>query len=661
MCTKPQHTDFFIQPHICCSRTAQPGTLLRTSPDTLALNSVPYRRAWRYETQNPTISSYWWTFSRCSGRSGSHGVLHDWEVGRSGRQTELPPGPSRAPSPSAGRPKAEAGAPSPAPPSRPGRAQLSARPAPASGSPGGPVPASLLPRGEGRAACRAAHGGHTDFPSFHTHTQRHAHLPLPAPEPPPRAAGWSRDEGKGIAGSAPRSASPTAAPRPSEERRRARPQPGCAPRRAGIGAAGRAGRSQLRQRALQTPCLPLQLSPAGSPRVCPPAPRGKRTRLLPGSRRRPHPPLPSSLPPPPLLPSPMTKDPGINSRSRRRRRLKPARCRSLSRSLTRPPAAPAPRRRRSRRCRRQLRSALPLCLPPPPAAGFTLPDRAPNTPAQSPSRSLASAERRPHWPDGGDRGPAGPIERGGGRGEGRGLAPHVRGGQGGVGRTLCSRAARAGGRGARAPPAPAAPRAPAPTPAPRGGAGPGAAPRRGGSETLRSPHVERGRGRGQRREAGERIGGHREGPRSRSRSAPLPSLNRSESGRGVTALTVPGGGNVRSGPSVPAAAPPVAAPARELSRRRSLQPFSTLRGEKWNCQDKFSWQVLSPSRVTASHATSEIGWSRTLTSTSAVIHPSLPNITSPLPSGYLSASSGAEMSSGHCKGVLTKTSLSRRK
>lgn len=276
----------------------------------------------------------------------------------------------------------------------------------------------------------------------------------------------------------------------------------------------------------------------------------------------------------------MTKDPGINSRSRRRRRLKPARCRSLSRSLTRPPAAPAPRRRRSRRCRRQLRSALPLCLPPPPAAGFTLPDRAPNTPAQSPSRSLASAERRPHWPDGRDRGPAGPIGRGGGRGEGRGLAPHVRGGQGGVGRTLCSRAARAGGRGARAPPAPAAPRAPAPPHAPRGGAGPGAAPRRGGSETLRSPHVERGRGRGQRREAGERIGGHREGPRSRSRSAPLPSLNRSESGRGVTALTVPGGGNVRSGPSVPAAAPPVAAPARELSRRRSLQPFSPLRGEK---------------------------------------------------------------------------------
>lgn len=113
-----------------------------------------------------------------------------------------PPAPPELPPRARGAPKPRREP--PAQPRRPARGALSSPPGrprlPGAQADLSQPPSSREERDELRAALPTA--GTRISPHF-THTHRHAHLPLPAPEPPPRAAGWSRDEGKGIAGSAP--------------------------------------------------------------------------------------------------------------------------------------------------------------------------------------------------------------------------------------------------------------------------------------------------------------------------------------------------------------------------------------------------------------------------------------------------------------------------
>lgn len=301
---------------------------------------------------------------------------------------------------------------------------------------------------------------------------RHAHTHTPRPfnqTVPEAAAAAARSRQERGGGEGNRRVSPVLSlPRPpplagggGRGQRGEKLAPGPGPRCAGRGSereppAGLDG-ANLDKGHFRLHVSPRQLSPAGS--ACRAAgrasvPRGPRRAGGKGtgggcSSGAVAPPLPApSLPPLP----PLQRAPVINSRSRRRR-LKPARCRSLTHPPPRSGLAPLSPRRRLGRRRRQLHAA-PLARSPspqPPAAGFTLPDRAPNAAAQSASPSLASAERRLDWMDADGAPRANQARRGAGRGAGA-RAPRAGGGgaeREGWGSSLFSRCWR-GDRGVRA-------------------------------------------------------------------------------------------------------------------------------------------------------------------------------------------------------------------
>lgn len=191
------------------------------------------------------------------------------------------------------------------------------------------------PPQRGRAMCHAGHPGYTGSSAGHSENspcEYWAHTCLPSTpsikprlkQPPPHAVSRNGEEGKETAGSSPfsrslRNAGPLPPPPPTlgAGNDELSLLPGAALRRAGVGTrtAGRAGRSQLRQRALQTPCLSLPAVTGrerASRRRRPPRlslrPRERDgRRLLLGSRR------PSATPSPPSAPSsppPTTKRAG---------------------------------------------------------------------------------------------------------------------------------------------------------------------------------------------------------------------------------------------------------------------------------------------------------------------------------------------------------------
>lgn len=166
---------------------------------------------------------------------------------------------------------------------------------------------------------------------------------------------------------------------------------------------------------------PAAAAPA-SPRRWAPGPRGGSPRGL----------APSPIPAPPL--------PGYKKPLPPRRA---ARCLTHPRpglSALLPPPAARPR---------SARAALPPALPP-------RRRRPPASPSRTERQTRRPNRRRAHWrapraaPIGRARtgGPLAPIRRGAGRAGGRGLAPHVRGGQGGEGELFVLALPPPGGRGA---------------------------------------------------------------------------------------------------------------------------------------------------------------------------------------------------------------------
>lgn len=179
----PQHTDLFIQPHICCSRTAQPSTRLCTSPDTsfkessvttclATKNPKPPEFSAIYELscgaledRDHTVFCTIRKFAGAAARTSS-----PWPLLSSLPESGAPQSRGASPQPSPAVPRVRAGGPGRAQPLRPAR--------PGFRETGRTCPS--LPGGEGRAVCRAAHGGHTDFPlpgvrRALTHTPPSAH------------------------------------------------------------------------------------------------------------------------------------------------------------------------------------------------------------------------------------------------------------------------------------------------------------------------------------------------------------------------------------------------------------------------------------------------------------------------------------------------------
>lgn len=390
--------------------------------------------------------------------------------------------------------------------------------------------------------CRPARQGYRGFSAGRSETlpavrEAHAHLPsapsikLCLKQPPPHAVGRNGEEGKEIAGSSPRSLFPHGAgppagrPPPSEGRtRRARPQPGAAVCRAGVGTgtASRAGRSQLRQRALQTPCRsPPAVTgraraclAAGAPRrrapAAPAAParRGRETAAAAAAAWEPSPPscpLPSSRA---LLPSPITKKAGykqpLPAPTPQAREVSlahspapPPRPRAAAAP---PPPPPAPRRAAPLARSRSLPSASGCRIHPP----------GPSAKRGGPIGIALIGERRaPPRLDGRGQGPPRQSEAARGGARGGSSLPTCGGGREGWESSLFSRCPRGTGGLALRPPRPPPPVPQRPPPLPEQDRGRGS-PGRGG---LKLSAASRGGGRGRRKEGGERIGGHREGAR----------------------------------------------------------------------------------------------------------------------------------------------------
>ncbi|XP_064297867.1 basic proline-rich protein-like [Phalacrocorax carbo] len=426
---------------------------------------------------------------------------------------------------------------------------------------------ALLPTGGARASPPGALRPHPSY-VWHAHTS-----PLPLQSD----GAWSSRRRVQPAGTGRKGRKPPGLPRspPPCTARAPRPWRGeqRAPLSRGLRSAvrgserGRPAGANLDKGHFRLHVSPLQLSPSGSARLAagrPPSRRSPRPRerdgrrLLLGSRRRP----PSSPPPALSSPPPITKRTGykqpLPAPTPQAREV------SLARSLTRPPT-PASRRCRpaaaaaaaaaaasSAPCRSPARSPSPQ----PPAAGFTLPDRAPNAAAQSASRSLPSTERRLDWMDADGAFRANQAQRGAGKGAGA-LSPRAGGGEGGVGE-LFVLALPVGAWGARVYPShAAAPRLPGPgCPSPeRSGARAREARGRGG---LKLSAPSRGGGRGRRKEEVPPLCA-REGAVLWERSGPRQAGRRERLPRAAWA-----------GQSLPAAA---AAPRLLLHRRAGGSPI----------------------------------------------------------------------------------------